>query len=334
MPTLHVTNGDCAASVLRQFLTDPVIIEADPLHEGPAPSVDDDTWLDLRARFLSESDADYVRIRANLARSDRALDDAARFDEVILWFEHDIFDQLQIVRTLSRLGRLPNATGRTNLICIDRFPGVEPFFGLGQLDAGQLETLVREKRPVTHEQFDTASRVWNAFRADDPSELNAIWKGTSGSSGPIDAFPFLRRAIGRFLAEYPSTINGLSATLHLALRELEASPLESVALFRRVQSREVAPFMGDSIFFDAVRKLATARRPLVAITPAGHAGGLQGRQISLTAGGRELLAARLDAVAQNGIDEWRGGVHLEGTDRSPWRWDSARETLVSLSQTK
>ena len=67
--TLHVTNGDSAASVLRTFLTDPVVIEADVLHEGPAPDVDDETWLDLRARFLADAnDGDYAGIRASLAR--------------------------------------------------------------------------------------------------------------------------------------------------------------------------------------------------------------------------------------------------------------------------
>ncbi len=331
MPALHVTNGDCAANVLRQFLTDPVVIEADPLHEGPAPSVDDEPWLDLRARFLAHTDADYTRIRDGLARSDRALDDTARFDAVTLWFEHDLFDQLQVVRTISRLARSPGLVGRTSLICVDRFPGVEPFFGLGQLDARQLATLVREGRPVMREQFDTASRVWAAFRAADPSELNAIWEGSSRSSESIDTFPFLRRAIGRFLAEYPSTANGLSATLNRALRELEASPLEGAALFRGVQSREEAPFLGDSLFFAAIRKLTTARRPLVSIETAHDGEDLRHCRIALTGDGRELLAGRLDAVAQNGIDEWRGGVHLQGTDRSPWRWDNARETLVSWS---
>jgi hypothetical protein len=34
-------------------------------------------------------------------------------------------------------------------------------------------------------------------------------------------------------------------------------------------------------------------------------------------------------VALNGIDEWRGGVHLAGADRSPWRWSPDRKTLVS-----
>ena len=329
MPTLHVTNGDCAADVLRTFLTDPVTIQADVLHEGPAPAVEDDAWLDVRARFLSGGGPDYSRIRDSLAASDHMLDQSGRFERVVLWFEHDLFDQLQIVRTLSRLGRQKDAATRTSLICIDRFPGVEPFYGLGQLNAQQLSGLEGAAQPVTPNQFEIASLFWNAFRASDPSQLNSLWHTDAGAFREL---PFLHQAIGRFLAEYPSTKNGLSTTCGCAVEELAAAPLDAGELFRRVQARETRPFMGDSSFFDRLRRLATARQPLVTIEPAADSDDLRGRAVALTTDGRAALNGKLDAVAQNGIDEWRGGVHLQGSGRSPWLWDSARETLVSWNQ--
>lgn len=33
-------------------------------------------------------------------------------------------------------------------------------------------------------------------------------------------------------------------------------------------------------------------------------------------------------LALNGVDRWIGGVRLHGTE-PPWRWDQARETIVS-----
>jgi hypothetical protein len=329
VPTLHVTNGDCAASVLRTFLTDPVAIQADVLHEGPAPALDDDAWLDVRAQFLAGGGPGYSNIRASLAASDQMLDQAARYNRVVLWFEHDLFDQLQVVRTLSRLGRQSDAAARTSLICIDRFPGVEPFYGLGQLNAGQLSSLEHTGHPVTPNQFETCSRIWKAFRASDPSELNALWQADAEA---LRELPFLHQAIGRFLAEYPSTKNGLSRTCHCAVEELAAAPLDAGELFRRVQARESRPFMGDSPFFGHLRRLAAAGRPLLTIEPSADDDDLRGRQLALTSDGRATLNGELDAIAQNGIDEWRGGVHLHGSGRSPWRWDGVRETLVSWNQ--
>lgn len=63
---------------------------------------------------------------------------------------------------------------------------------------------------------------------------------------------------------------------------------------------------------------------------AGAAGpDLRQARIAITPAGRDVLAARADHVRLNGIDVWRGGVHLTGSDRSPWRWDAQRETLIS-----
>ena len=87
--------------------------------------------------------------------------------------------------------------------------------------------------------------------------------------------------------------------------------------------------MGDLGHFDIVRALATARVPLVTVDPRPTAPDLRGHTVSITDAGRSVLTGRADAVALNGIDEWRGGVHLSGIDRSPWRWDPERETLVS-----
>jgi hypothetical protein len=335
---LHITNGDCAADTLRTFLSDRVLITCDVLHDGPAPLVDDGAWYDARARFLSDGfGARYADVRSGLERIDRMIAGAPPEQEIVLWFEHDLFDQLLLIRTLDLIGRSkPDATSeggatsvaaglnKTNvsLICIDRFPGVERFVGLGQLNADQLASLYPTRRPVASEQFALASETWRAFRSDDPRDLLALMERTT-------ALPFLADAIHRLFEEYPSTTNGLSRSADAVLRAIDAAPLEGAALFQATQSAEPRPFIGDTGLFDIVHRLAAARVPLVAIDPPTFPMNLRGAAIRLTAAGRDVLAGRSDAVALNGIDEWRGGVHLFGQDRSPWRWDGARETLVS-----
>ena len=43
--------------------------------------------------------------------------------------------------------------------------------------------------------------------------------------------------------------------------------------------------------------------------------------------GRQALAGAIDRVHEQGIDTWRGGVHLQG--RGPvWRWHSAERKLI------
>ena len=311
-------------------------ITADPLHEGPAPAVDGDAWYDVRARFLSNGDERLDEIKAQLAAWDRAILDGARAGKVVLWFEHDLFDQLQLIRTLDVIGGADRAALQSNasLICIDRFPGVERFIGLGQLTGDELATLVGTEQPIRSEQYALASETWAAFRSPDPGALLQITvrlkaDTTYGDEVYRQGLPFLRDALLRFFAEYPSTSNGLSHTAQLALETLTQGSMTCGALFAAAQSREDRPFLGDTIFFDTLRALGAARVPLVSLSSSAQDLDLRSHLVAITAAGRDVTAGRSDHVALNGIDLWRGGVHLAGTDSSPWRWDAGGETLVS-----
>jgi hypothetical protein len=87
--------------------------------------------------------------------------------------------------------------------------------------------------------------------------------------------------------------------------------------------------MGDWGFYHMLRRLGAARVPLVSLDATPDDRDLRTSVVALTETGREVLAGRRDHIALNGIDVWRGGVHLEGASQSPWRWDAHRETLVS-----
>src|SRR5438046_201391 len=164
---LHITNGDSAAGTLRKFL-DEVVTTCDPLHDGPTLPLEGVDWARMRTRQLGVEETPET-----LAQWDAGVNSAAEHEEAVLWFEHDLFDQLQIIRTLDLLARRAEQDGApqapalhtaVSLICIDRFPGVEPFYGLGQLTAEQLKSLLPTRKPVTAGQYAVASKTWNAFR--------------------------------------------------------------------------------------------------------------------------------------------------------------------------
>jgi hypothetical protein len=343
---LHITNGDSAGDKLRRIVDGEVTVTCDVLHEGPVPAVDGDAWYQTRGQFLAGAHGfSAEQLQDDLARWDAKVADAvSRGDEVVLWFEHDLFDQLLLIRTLDLLVGMPAPSSRSGkadtmsvgLICIDRFPGVERFIGLGQLSEHQLATLIGTERSVTAEQYSLAVEAWAAFRSPDPHELLAIAVGlpASRSEGQADTtndapLPFLRDALLRLLAEYPSAANGLTGTEQLALEALGAGPMTGWALFVATQAREPRPFMGDTTFFGIIGALASARVPLVAIAAAADEIDLRRSAVTLTDAGRDVVAGRRDRVALNGIDLWRGGVHLVGADRSPFRWDAIGERLVS-----
>lgn len=321
---LHVTNGDLAADLIREAgVQGEITLSADLLHEGPAPAgLLPERWRKVRARYLAECGyADYDRCLADLTEWDHKLESYRNYDEVVLWFEHDLFDQLQLLRLLDWFGaRDLNFLGRgkVSLICVDAFPGVEPFHGLGQLTPEQMASLLPRRQPVTDKQVHLARHAWRAFCSPEPIGIEvALRRDTS-------ALPFLADALQRHLEEFPWTRDGLSRTERQALLGIDAGFDTVEPLFRAVQALERRPYQGDGSFLHCLRGLASPPMPLIRLEGGGA---LRNQRLSLTNTGRDVLAGREDRVRLHGIDRWLGGVHLHGQE-AQWRWDGERSRLV------
>jgi len=313
---VHVTNGDSTAATLRAAgLARQLVVWRDVLHEGPVPAVGDTELRDVRARFLGGDDS-VDRVRRELEERDAALA-GARDSEYVLWFEADLYDQLQIAQILDRLARLEVAPDRITLICIGEHLGIARFGGLGELDGPQLAALPgRAAVPVSAEAVALAQQAWAALRAADPGGLAAIVAARS----PV--LRFLPEAFDRLGREYPSTRDGLSLTERRLLAAVAGGASTAGSAFVRAAAREARPFLGDRFAYAAIERLARADVPLlVAARPVGRTAG-----VSITDAGRRVLSGQDDHVALNGVDRWVGGVHLLGRDVP--RWDEGVEAVV------
>jgi hypothetical protein len=282
--------------------------------------LDDERLREVRARFLAGNvGSSYEQIMRSFHEADATLERVAQFDEVVLWFEHDLYDQLLLIRHLDWFSRRDLQNTRLTLICIGEFPGVEPFHGLGQLSADQLVSLFPRRSPVTAAQFELARRAWTAFRSADPRDLERL------IAQDTSALPFLAGALTRHLQEFPATTNGLSRTEREILSVLEPAPLEPMSLFTAEQLREERVYMGDCWFWERIERLGAAPRPLVATHVGPRGDSLPSGTVAITDAGREVLSGGADWIAIAGIDRWLGGVHLKRD--APWRWDEGRRKL-------
>jgi hypothetical protein len=293
--TLHVTNGDATVPGIRGTgLPGRIIAWRDALHEGPVPDVPDEERRRIRAGFLGVHAAAF-------AERDRVLDGhQGRF---VLWFEADLYDQLQLAEILSRLAE---RDADVTLISVGEHLGSAHFGGLGELDSAQLAVLAEQAAtPLTPAAIGLGARAWRALTAPDPRGIAAMTQVRSGE------LRFMADAFERLAREYPSTRDGLSLTER---RLLAGAPGTRHELFQRAWRKEPRPFLGDSFAFAILDRL----KPL--ITPDGV----------LTPDGARVLAGEADFVALHGIDRWIGGVHLHGRD-VPWRWDEGTERLIGES---
>jgi hypothetical protein len=320
---LHVTNGDIVVDLLaRAGLADAALAWVDVLHEGPVPAGLDDAGLRrVRAEFLAAADGvDAPAVLARLEARDWALA-ANRDGDYLLWFEADLYDQLQIAQILAALGALGVAPGRVTLVCIGEYPGIAHFGGLGQLEPEQLGGLLGVATRLTPDALDLGAAAWAALRADHPGGLGAI----AASRSP--ELRFLGEAFDRLSREYPSTRDGLSLTeRRLLAATAGGDPAAAGAAFTRVGEREGRPFLGDLFFFRTAARLAGGPVPLLELDPPGDEVAAATR-LRLTAAGRRVLAGQADHVDLNGVDRWIGGVHLDGA-AARWRWDEGTESIV------
>jgi hypothetical protein len=319
---LHVTNGDVTVDLLRRAgLASAALAWADVLHEGPVPSGLGGAGLRrVRAEFIAGADGlEAAAVRCRFEERDRALA-ANRGGEYVLWFEADLYDQLQIVQILGALGDLGVAPGRVTLVCIGEYPGIAHFGGLGELEPGQLPGLLDAATPLTAEALGLGAAAWAALRAADPGGLGAIAASRSRE------LRFLGEAFDRLSREYPSTRDGLSLTERRALAATPVGGDAAGVVFARLGERETRPFLGDLSFFRIVARLAAGPVPLLRLDPPGGRV-TAGTGLRPTAAGRRVLKGEADHVALNGIDRWVGGVHLHG-DAARWRWDEGTESIA------
>lgn len=299
---VHICNGDATADQLSLAdLPGEIRVWADALDQGPLLPVSDAEHYKARNAFWSTQGlADDGR----LAEWDRGVDEAAAAEEVILWFEHDLFDQLALSRLLARLARkgLPQTL---TIVSIDRHPDVPTFLGLGQLKPEQLAELWPRRTPLSRDAIDEAISAWIGVTAADPRSLPFLTRR-------VKAMPFLAGALERHLEEFPDPTSGMSRTERQVLAAIARGEGSEAALVQQSHASDPRYPITD-VYLTAVLKTLRA---------CGFVDGS-----AITALGRQALAGAIDRVHEVGIDAWRGGVHLTG--KGPvWRWDSRERKLV------
>lgn len=201
---LHITNGDSAAdSISQSGLGGLVLPWRDVLHEGPVPArLDLEALSEVRGRFISDAGWAPESAAPNLFEArDSVLRQAGAREDVVLWFEADLYDQLQLIQLLDWFHEHPPRS--LSLICIAEHPAVARFVGLGQLSPGHMADLFPTRQLVTPAQLKLGRDAWAAFRAPTPSPLVDF---LARDTAPL---PFLASALHRMLEEYPSAEAGL-----------------------------------------------------------------------------------------------------------------------------
>jgi hypothetical protein len=322
---LIYTNGDSASSKIEELkLADKVVPWRDILHEGPVEGhMPLAKRSETRAKFIQDFDGgDPSEILKGFKERDKTLFYLNEYSKVELWFEHDLYDQLQLLQILD--------FAHHNLEQQD-FYIVQTNNYLGEMDDEAFRALPGLAKPVTQEMKAYASKAWHALTQKTPDNLIRVLDNKD--------MPFTAPAIRRLVMEYPDSRTGLPTSIFNAFTLLLNGPVRIGKLFEHMQNCELAKFMGDLSFAKYIDELGTCLQPLIAgenvIYSTSKASGRQNleqtqnyfrQKIHLTEFGRKVMERDANHVSKNGINRWICGVHI--TPENLYFYDMKRAKIV------
>lgn len=305
MATLHIRCGSDIEHTLRTAGFQGDFLEfSDPYCIGPLRDLPSEKLMRLRARFLADvSGMDEHDALGRLRKGYAALNDLERYERVVLWFEHDSYDQLILAYLLHRL-RTNSPRARIELVAVESIPGVERFIGIGQLAPDLLAWLWRQRRPVGAPLLELGTCAWAALTADNPEPLEAlIATGTP-------ALPMMGRALARHLQELPAPDTGLGLTERLTLDIVRNhGPLPVGKAFSYLMREcEPLPYLGDLMFWWLLQPLITTSQPALEISDAHRE--WPRRRLALTELGQAILEGRRSWLDVTLGERWVGGIRV------------------------
>jgi hypothetical protein len=324
--TLHITNGDSAAGVMNEArIIGDILPWRDVLHDGPVPGGLSLRQLSrVRASYLSGVGAgDTSELTAAFAARDSVVERYDTYDGVVLWFEWDMYDQLQLIQLLDFFAGQLGAREQPLKLELVSLAGY-----LGNLSPEKMKELDRQRQPVDLAMLMLGRRAWRAVTSADPNALMELL------TADTSRLPFLAGALTRFLEELPWTSDGLARSERQLMEGIASGRKSFGEVFRYAADQEERIYCGDASAADYVRRLAGGSTPLVSFQSNGNVDWREQifmeSELQLTDAGKAVLDRASDWIELGGSDRWLGGMHLEGADAS-WRWDDdSRKPVASL----
>src|SRR5581483_4435346 len=251
---LHIRSGDDILPKLKEAgLPGEFIKWADPLCQGPAPSgLSGTAWRAVRTNFISDQfGIPFQQALSDYTKMDQALARFRDHEEVVLWFEHDLFCQIILIYLIDWFSKKERKETKLFLICAGAF--------LGRMGIEELGRLFGTRHEVAAEESTLARAAWRAFRASDPAGIQALIDLESAS------LPFLRTALLRHLRQFPSIENGLNRTEQLGLEAIGSGKTGLAEIFAEFQKHDPGSGWGDAMLWNDLRALTRGETPLLAV---------------------------------------------------------------------
>ncbi|MBT8318444.1 MAG: DUF1835 domain-containing protein [Lutibacter sp.] len=257
--TIHVLNGDSTAQVLEKSkIEGDVIIWREMLCEGPVhKSVgSDEFWINRYSFFEEELRISRLEYYDTTIKEIVKLEDLSGYEEVVLWFEYDLFCQVNLMALCTYL--LANYVKKANyyLICTGEVKGKNKLQSLTDFKPSGFETLYETKIALSKTNLEFAKESWELYVENDFKKLDEFNFNKSAK------FKYLQAAINQHLLLFPSKngLNQISTKIFEILKSNALSKEEIINTLLIWQQKETVYGFGDvqyNLYINKLKKYFT-----------------------------------------------------------------------------
>lgn len=240
---LHITNGDSTTNYLKKLnFQGDFITWREMLCEGKTSTdVGSEHFWKSRFDFLKQSYKVTKKQFIDLTLKEyRNLCNHKSQEEIVLWFEYDLFCQINMIAVISWLKRYRKGR-KISLVCSGEVKGSNKLLGLAELTEKQLKTQYQNKTELTIDDIEYADYVWQLYCSDNPIKLQNVYQYQQNTT-----FKYLIDSLLVHLQRFPSIGNGLNNVENSILDITVNSALNSQdELIRKLLQQENQYGFGD-----------------------------------------------------------------------------------------
>ena len=249
---LHITNGDILTNKLNTLkLEGDIITWREMLCEGKTETnVGSESFWKTRFEFLNKNyKISKTWFIDKTLKEYRTLCNHKQEDRIVLWFDFDLFDQINMLAVISWL-KTHRPYAEISLVSSEGEEDSLDILGLGELTDEQLRKLYTNRTLLTQDDIEYADYVWQLYCSDNPIRLENL--------KDFDSFQFshLSGAIEAHLMRFPTIRNGLNEIENNILRlARSAKPKTKLELLNTVLRNQGRYGFGDTQYERVITKL-------------------------------------------------------------------------------
>lgn len=222
---LHITNGDSTTQILKNtpFVKGDIITWREMLCEGKTTTdVGSEGFWKTRYDFLKSSYKVTKKTFIDYTLKEyRSLCKQKTQDEIVLWFEHDLFCQINMLAVISWLKRFRKGR-KITLVQSGRIKGKSKLYSLAELSKTQLNQHFKDRIELSRDDIEHADYIWQLYCSDSPLRLETVSKFS-----PMSPFLYLEDALRAHLLRFPSIKNGLNSVEQTVLQTVNNNQFNS-----------------------------------------------------------------------------------------------------------